>query len=233
MTIINNSFQFIFVHVPKSAGTSVTSVLSQFTRYCDLEIGGTHFGEQIQPAYGQRFGLAKHSTAAELQSIIGAEKWPTYFSFAFVRNPFLRCLSTFHFLRKWDGLNAEFADKIKSFSSFDEYVLSDMWEKSEGPDRIFRPQAYWLRASPQSTEMLVNFIGHVESIDEDITHILETVGLHEEGIQLSSVPKLNQSQESVPNIYWDERVVDKIIKKYKVDFNCFGYSLDPQIIFSV
>ena len=47
MAIINQSKKFIFVHVPKAAGTSVTSAFSKYTSYQDLEIGGAKFGESI------------------------------------------------------------------------------------------------------------------------------------------------------------------------------------------
>ena len=61
MTIINNSYKFIFGHIPKAAGTTITNQLSAYTNYCDLEIGGTCFGEKIQPAYKKRFNISKHS----------------------------------------------------------------------------------------------------------------------------------------------------------------------------
>ena len=48
--IISNSHKFIFVHVMKTAGTSVSAALDPWLRWNDIAIGGTRFGEQIQPA---------------------------------------------------------------------------------------------------------------------------------------------------------------------------------------
>jgi hypothetical protein len=236
MAIINNSFQFIFVHVPKAAGTSVTSVLSPFTNYCDLEIGGTQFGEQIQPAYQRRFGLAKHTSAAKIRNIVGTVVWSKYFTFSFVRNPFARCLSVFHFLRKWEDVPGEIGKAMKAFSSFEEYVLSDIWEETQGPDQIFRPQLYWLGAGPHSTEPIVDFVGRVENIDEDLVTILEAVGLRKKVMQLSAAPKLNQSRLNQSKHLDEtdlanEQVVEKIVRKYRVDFDALGYSLDPSSLF--
>lgn len=39
--IVNHTHKFIFVHVPKSAGTSVTQMFSEYSSYRDLEVGGT------------------------------------------------------------------------------------------------------------------------------------------------------------------------------------------------
>lgn len=224
--IINNSFRFIFVHVPKAAGTSLTSALVPYTNYCDLEIGGTDFGEQIQTAYTRRFGLAKHSTAAKIQGVVGAVTWSKYFSFAFVRNPFTRCLSTFHFLRKWDGAGIEFSSKMKSFKNFEEYVLSDIWLESNGPDEIFRPQIYWLNL-PNKPNVIVDFVGKVEQIDKDMEFIMKVIEHPMLRKGLLSVPQLNTSYQSSLDDIKNEAVIEKIVSKYKIDFETFGYSTDP------
>jgi hypothetical protein len=226
MAIINNSFKFIFVHIPKTAGTSVTSVLSRYTNYCDLEIGGTEFGERIQPAYQRRFGVAKHSTANALRNLVGPVTWSKYFSFAFVRNPFSRCLSTFHFLRKWEGAGEEFAKKMRSFSSFEEYVLSDLWEESNGPDDIFRPQVHWLRARPKAQELLVDSVGFVEKIEEDLARIVNVIDPGRGQLRVSAVPKLNRSGAAPTADIHDDRVLEKIVTHYRDDFDAFAYSTD-------
>jgi len=192
-----------------------------------LEIGGTPFGEQIQPAYKKRFGLTKHSSAADIRALVGAVTWSKYFTFSFVRNPFARCLSTYHFLRKWDGLSAEYAQKMNAFASFDEYALSDIWEESNGPDQIFRPQIHWLRADPMSTNLLVNFVGRVEKIDVDFAYALEVIGTLKGRKSKMQLAKLNQSETFVLSDIKKTAVIEKIVDKYKIDFDSFGYSLDP------
>jgi SAM-dependent methyltransferase len=229
MTIINNSFRFIFVHVPKAAGTSLTEVLNPYTNYCDLEIGGTVFGEKIQPAYRKRFGLAKHSSADAIRSVVGRVVWSKYFSFAFVRNPFARCLSTYHFLREWEGMEAEdavLAAKMKQFNSFEEYVLSDIWLESNGPDEIFLPQACWVR-SPKNNELIVNFVGQIERINEDMAFVMEVIGCLKGTNAFHGIPKFNASTQSMPIEISDQAVIAKIVKKYKDDFDTFGYSRNP------
>jgi SAM-dependent methyltransferase len=229
MAIINNSFRFIFVHVPKAAGTSVTEVLNPYTNYCDLEIGGTVFGEKIQPAYRKRFGLAKHSSADAIRSVVGRVIWSQYFSFAFVRNPFARCLSTYHFLREWEGMEAEdaaFAAKMKQFNSFEEYVLSDIWLESNGPDEIFLPQACWVR-SPKNNELIVDFVGQIERINDDMAFVMEVIGYQKGMNELHGIPKFNASKQSMPIEISDQAVIAKIVKKYKDDFDTFGYSRNP------
>jgi hypothetical protein len=227
MALINNSFQFIFVHIPKAAGTSITSVLSRYTNYCDLEIGGTHFGELIQPAYRRRFGIGKHSTAAELRSVVGTVTWSRYLTFAFVRNPFSRCLSTFHFLRMWEGVEPKLAQRMKGFSSFKEYVLSGIWAETDGPDGIIKPQVHWLRRNAKSSEMLVDYVGRTERIDVDFPKILQLIDPKSRGLKEFRLPILNRSDKSFADELKDDAVAEKIFTTYRADFDAFGYPPDP------
>ncbi len=226
--IINNSHQFIFVHIPKAAGTSVTTVLSQFTNYCDLEIGGTTFGEKIQSAYRERFGIGKHSPAARIKRVTGDVTWSKMFSFSFVRNPFSRCLSTYHFLKKWESPNQKFTEQIRAFTSFDDYVLSDIWDESSGPDDIFRPQCHWLRDENPSGQLIVDFVGKVEQIDADLLHCLNVIGVRKAATAFSMMPKLNTSEPHSLDSLQNKDVVEKIVKKYKVDFEAFSYPVEIQ-----
>lgn len=228
MSIINNSYKFIFVHVPKAAGTSVTNALSVLTNYCDLEIGGTHFGERVQGAYRERFGLAKHSTATEIRNVVGTVLWSRYVTFSFVRNPFTRCLSTYHFLRKWEGGNPELRQQIQSFETFDDYVLSKVWDESNGPDQIFRPQAHWLRSPAGANSLLVNYLGKLETLESDLQTVLHMIDAPKKVIENLKLLHLNKSQEKVELISKNTRVVEKIIKRYAIDFELFKYTTNPE-----
>lgn len=226
MSIINNSYKFIFVHVPKAAGTSVTNALSGLTNYCDLEIGGTHFGERVQGAYRDRFGLGKHSTASEIKAVVGAVTWARYFTFSFVRNPFTRCLSTYHFLRKWEGGNPELRQRIQTFETFDDYVLSNIWEESNGPDQIFRPQTFWLRRQTDMGKTLVDYVGKLENLELDLKGMLQLIEVPKKSIEKLTIQHLNRSQEKSGAVSVNPEVLAKIRLKYVSDFEAFGYAFD-------
>ncbi len=232
MTIINNSYRFVFVHVPKAAGTSVTAALGVLTNYCDQEIGGTVFGEEIQGAYLKRFGLAKHSTAAEIRSLIGAVTWNRYFTFSFVRNPFTRAASTYNFLRKWPGPTNSFIERMRAFQSFDDYVLSDIWDEGHGPDQIFRPQAYWLREAFNS-KLLPSFVGKLETLGEDLRHILDVIDAPTHIKERIQIPHANQSggDGSAQGISERPKVLNRILEKYSIDFDQFDYPRAPPTVF--
>ncbi|MBZ2163619.1 sulfotransferase family 2 domain-containing protein [Alteromonas stellipolaris] len=218
MAIINNTFGFIFIHVPKAAGTSVTNALSEYTNYCDLEIGGTAFGEKVQPLYRNRFGLYKHIPANELKNITGTKDWVKFFTFSIVRHPADRLLSIYNFLKQWEGTPAELKSKLFEFDTFNAFVLSEVWKRRPGPDNIFFPQTYWLT---DKAGLLVNYVGKIEQLDESLNFIKEVIGLKStKNLKLS---KLNESKGEKDFTEISDEAKSLINDYYTKDFEIFDY----------
>lgn len=225
--IVNHSHKFIFVHVPKAAGTSVSELFSKFSAYSDLEVGGTELGEALQHAYKRRFGLTKHSTAEEIRAVVGEAAWRDYYAFAFVRDPYARAQSTFHFMKRWHG-NKEmkqlaFMDEHTDFRSF---VMSDTFAEQKA-HRLLWPQARWLLDA--NGEMMVDFVGRLETLDEDIHSVLSSApGLVAAGAAPEQAPAKNKSASTDAALYellsTDSEVEERIYEAYKDDFEQFGYA---------
>ncbi len=170
MTIINHTYGFVFVHVPKCAGTTVATALSRASAYCDIEIGATPLGQALATHYSARHGMGKHATAGQIRNVLGQATWMRLFSFAFVRDPMARTQSTYRFLkhkfRNWQG-----SEIMDGFATFEEFVRSEFFH-TPGPDNILAPQVRWIGRPP-----LVDFVGRVETLSEDFATVLECVGI--------------------------------------------------------
>ncbi|MEM7268187.1 MAG: sulfotransferase family 2 domain-containing protein [Pseudomonadota bacterium] len=215
--IISNSRRFLFIHVPKAAGTSVTRELSRFTTFRDIEVGGTRFGEKLQDMYAARFDLRKHSTAKIIRAKAGPEVWRGFFVFAFVRNPYARAYSLYRFIQKWrDGPHhAEVASM-----SFEDFATSPAL--AEGRIDIALPQTHWLTDVEGRVMDGIDFVGRLESFDEDMSFILSTI--QRRVCDYRAVERANVSAEPeewraamTPNASAAIRVV------YAEDFRTFGY----------
>ncbi|MCF1457730.1 MAG: sulfotransferase family protein [Shewanella sp.] len=218
MAIINNSKNFIFVHVPKAAGTSVTSALSDYTTYKDLEIGGTIFGEKVQQAYIERFGLAKHSPASNIKDVIGIVEWDKMFSFSIVRNPYTRVISTYKFLIKWSGTPEAIRKEVSEFNDINDYINSGIWDRTPGPDNIFRPQVFWLTDRDDRENLLVKYIGKCEDLDSHLSVIKSRI----EGVDIAATltPKLNSTEG---DLELSKESISRINEFYERDFRLLGY----------
>ena len=214
MAIINHTKKFIFIHIPKTAGTSLAAYFSQFSTYKDVELGGTVFGEIVSPAFFRRYGVRKHSRASEIRDLVGKDFWDNSFKFAFVRNPYKRTFSIFTFLkhkfRDWKG-----NEIMDTFDNFEDFVRSEFfWTK--GPDRLFATQHTWLY---DGDDLIMNFVGKLENINSDVEHISNHLKL--EGKEKLGVK--NKSSSGVDLKKLPEDVLQRIKGRYKKDFELFDY----------
>mgnify|MGYP000600718040 CR=1 FL=1 len=223
MCIINNSRKFIFIHVPKCAGTTLTNYYSKYSTCQDVEIGGSQIGETLQPYFKKRFGITKHSTISELASALGENVLDEYFTFGFVRNPYDRVLSSFTFLRKWEHWQRH-KDLIK-IKDINEYIASDFFQGA-GVDRQNEAQSFWLGDSTAVDATHVNYWGKVEDIERCVAFINKKVGIVERKIAL---PFKNSSrQESISQnveLRLSKDSIKIINERYSSDFDLYGYSM--------
>jgi hypothetical protein len=214
--IINRSHNFIFIHVPKTAGTSVANYLAQFTQVGDVELGGTDMGELVQHLYFKRFGLRKHSTAVEVRNYFGSFGYSSFFRFAFVRNPYARAYSLYRYLATWrTGPNNKAIAKL----SFDQFLKSDYFTKHR--EDLTRPQVHWTH-DPIRQEPAVDYIGRLEALDEAMSMILTII--NRRPTTPGSIERLNATAEAdewVRTLTPNSRATIREI--YSIDFETFGY----------
>jgi hypothetical protein len=226
--IINNTFQFVFVHIPKSAGTTVTSLLSRYSSYCDIELGGTPLGEAIQPHFQKRYGLQKHSTFSEIRTVVGEVMLKRYFSFAFVRNPYSRAYSAYKYLSRArkDNQIASLAD-FDNFEDFGAFVSSSYFQ-SQGYDRMMMPQSIWVARDNRSLDIAVDYIGNVEHLGPSLSEIGALIGGRLERHKIvGPLPVLNKSSEAedpvLAELAHSPSIEETIYRRYEVDFRQFRY----------
>lgn len=80
----------------------------------DLTLGGSPLGEAVNNLYNQQFGLDKHSTLEQIQSVCGADLVEEYFSFALVRDPCARAVSLYNYIASFSQNLAQFYGKTES-----------------------------------------------------------------------------------------------------------------------
>jgi len=239
--IISLNRRFVFVHIHKCAGTSVEMALGKLLRHNDLVIGSTKSGERNQDFFSRTIGLNKHSTAAEARRWMGDDMWGKCFKFAFVRHPVDRLLSLYSYaLRLAEGTPMEPAEqaryaqdgslpdrppyrykavraalKTKNFSEFALHPLT--WQ-----DAGSRPQ--WESVCDADGHLIVDFIGKVESIEQDWARIVTQLAIEAELEVRNASPGRSTKQ-------LNPAALAMVRQRFAKDFELFGYStevLQPQ-----
>lgn len=139
---------FIFIHIGKTAGTSITKII----------------GEPFQ----------KHNTAKEVIKIIGREKWDNNYKFTVVRNPWDKVFSWYKYRTQLNQSNMKtnpisFADWVACTygENKDPYYYYR--------PKIFLPQVEWLKNDNGEIDM--DKIIRFENLKEDFEIVANEVGV--------------------------------------------------------
>jgi hypothetical protein len=220
--IISHSKQFIFIHIYKNAGTSITEILwpharlrekmernDKTRRIIDFvnHIGEMH-GNKWFDGHGNKWlnGVHKHATAREIRSYLGDKLFCHYFTFAFVRNPFDWQVSLYHYIKSSEW-HPEF--HVVRNLTFREFVLREIEKRAPTQSSFVTDKG----------SVIVNFVGKVENIENDLPAVCKRIGL-----AINSIPHLNRSvRESDYMKYYDEDLRTLLLNYCNEDFRNFGY----------
>ena len=81
-----------FVHIPKTAGTSIGAFLSGLSMKAGEEGSNNNYIELKR--------LSKHAKAAEIRKVYGCDYWNKLYTFSFVRNPWELMVSSYFWWRQ-------------------------------------------------------------------------------------------------------------------------------------
>src|SRR5207245_5168864 len=85
--------QFLFVHIPKTAGNSIQSILRDYSEDEIVALRSEQDGIERFGLRNPNYKIKKHSTLAEYRGALGEERFRSLYKFACVRNPWDRMVS--------------------------------------------------------------------------------------------------------------------------------------------
>ena len=100
---------FWFIDIPRTSSSSIRAELG-------MRFGKAHGKMNVMETdYATAQIIPDHTTAKEVQTVIGRPKWDKIFTFTVVRNPWERTFSMYHYRKKRGNIPKEW--------SFRDYVL--------------------------------------------------------------------------------------------------------------
>jgi sulfotransferase famil protein len=200
--MIIHSKKLIFVHIQKTAGSSVRLA----------------FGENLDSP-------EKHFFASELRDLYGTEVWSAYFKFAFVRNPWDRLVSWWsnietnrRIYEKGLPLNKFQLFVLSRASTFEEFLLNCDQEIADHDGRkwIYRNQVDYL--SDENGRSMVDFVGRFENLN---THFM-LASRKAIGRELD-LPRANASVHRHYSEYYTREMAEYVGSRFRRDIEAFGY----------
>ena len=209
------NLRLIFVHIPKTAGTSVQFYFSQMDRMLENQKGQSELGA---PSTNSKVH-SKHLKAQELREYLGEEIWHASYRVSFVRNPWDLMVSSYNWwLQKaptYVHLRSSAAEIVRmgDFGSFmrSRYGLEMINECSGN-------QLDWINDGHGDS---VHYVGQTETFEHDLWRIAEHLELRE--LESVRVPRLNQSRRLDYRSYYTLETAQLVRRRFAREIERFGY----------
>lgn len=186
--MISHERKIILIHIPKTGGTSIENMLDMYGKYRHL------------PYHESRAMYSKY--------------WDKYFKFSFIRNPWDRLVSIYHFYKFGnERINRKIKRNLEP--TFGEFIMGLKNNPNHPLKMLISPQKDWVY-SPNG-ELMVDFLGRFENYENDINKIFEIIG--------GKAP-IRHDRKSVRGNYRDYYTPElvKIVEELcRVDIEFFGY----------
>ncbi|MGR3616833.1 MAG: sulfotransferase family 2 domain-containing protein [Paracoccaceae bacterium] len=212
--ILSSGRSYIFIHIPKTGGTSLALALEARAKADDIMLGDTPKARRRRkrvrdmPSRGR---LWKHSTLADVEGLIPDAEMRGLFAFTLVRNPWDRAVSYYHWLKEqsFDHPSVEFARKV----GFPEFVSDTSVLRSlrESPARSYMSHA-------NGDEQCGAYI-RLEHFHYDAAPLFKHLGF------TLSLNQVNASQRQADyRSYYTDQTAQNIAECCAEDIARFGYS---------
>jgi hypothetical protein len=211
--MIDDKHKFIFVHIPKCAGTSVyKALLSGLDENNDInntKHGGWDAKNKI---------YKQHATALQTKEFY-CSGFYNYFRFTFTRNPWSRAISDYLWMTNTD-VNSSREMRKGTFSEYlnnkNDFNIKNLKNKSfYRYDHILPQTDFILDENGQS---MVNFIGKIENLQQDFNTVCDKIGIPQQ-----ELPHANKTNHKHYTEYYDDETREIVAQKYARDIECFGY----------
>ena len=225
--MISKKFKCIFVHVPKTAGQSIDNF------FLDLHDLSWDDRAQLVLKYNpdrlrgpERLAHLLASEYVEYGYISQAD-FRDYYKFSFVRNPWARLVSEYHYRG------------YRKKMTFKEFVLDGLPKEDIYTDtyRHIIPQYDYLY--DDDANLLVDFVGKFEDLQRDFDKVCNDLGLDSSALpHANASSRVGRGLEGLVNkilarvfgleskhytTYYDEELVDVVRNMYVKDIEAFGY----------
>jgi hypothetical protein len=211
--MLSIEYRFIFIHIPKTAGTSITSILQElparrFVRLQELLL----FPRRVRPWHVRR-----HDTALNIRSKIGDDQFARFFKFAVVRNPWDLMVSSYFWwtqkATRWSVFDED-TRVIAEMNGFCEFARSHY-----GACMIneFRGDMLDL-ITDLNGRVIVDYVARFERLDDDMLEICRRIG-----VPYRPLPRANFTERKPYREYYDEETRNLIGWRFQREIALFGY----------
>ena len=201
------SFQkrFLFVHIPKTAGNSIQSVLRDYSEDELVALRSEQDGVERFGLRNPNYKIKKHSTLAEYRAALGEKAFGNLYKFTCIRNPWDRMISFY----------------------FTPTQRTQTWDRKKFRKIISRtlPVADYLRLNTGRGDPFanVNYIMRFENLADDFRTVCAALD-----ISPGTLPRYNRSNREHYSKYYDEELRELVRTRFAAEIERFSYTFEQR-----
>lgn len=210
--MISHKHKCIFVHIPKTGGTSIEKVI--WPLKSDRVIENLWMGFIKEHYNKYQTGGLQHLTSSQIRNEVGVEVFNSYYKFSVVRNPWEKAISQYIYMKEKRKDLRQFVGMSK-FTSFKSY-LSLISKKTH---------VQWMKQvdfiKRRNGDFLVDNVIKFENLEKETQMVFGILG-----IKNIKLPHANKSNKMHYSSYYDDESIEMIYSLYKEDIETFNYKFD-------
>lgn len=219
--LLNNRYQFLFVHIAKTGGTSVRAALRSL-QWRDPYYLAQWICSRLSGLTGHRIAakLPRHAKIICAQEMLEKAHFDGLFKFAFVRNPWDLQVSSYHHLKRE---RPHLLEGHESFEAFTRYKLDPQRPYQYHLDTAITPLTDYL--IDLRGNLLTDFIGRYEHLQEDWEYICMRLGINP-----PALPHKRQATDRKKDYrsYYTDDLAQLVGDFFRRDVEMLGYRFDPE-----
>jgi Sulfotransferase family len=194
---------FLFVHIPKTAGNSIQTILAPYSEDEIVAVRGHQDGIERFGLRNPNYKLKKHSTLAEYRATLGEEQFRSFYKFTCVRNP-------------WDRMVSYYFTAGRQMVKWDRKAFKKMILKALSA-------ANYLQLEEGEVDPFgnVNRILRFETLGDDFNRLCQELN-----IPSTPLPQYNRSQREHYSNYYDKKLSKLVRKRFAIEIERFGYTFE-------
>jgi hypothetical protein len=217
--LLSPRFNFLYIHIAKTGGTSIRQALSRL-RWRDPWYWPMFVCSRLSHLSGHRIGtkLPRHAKVILAKEMLPREVFDELFKFAFVRNPWDLQVSSFHHIRRE---RPQYLGGHDDFEGFLRWKLEPQRPYQYHLDTSITPQSDYL--IDLHGQVCVDFIGRYERLHDDFADICARIG-----IRPTALPHRRRATDRGRDYrgYYNDETAELVARHFARDIELLGYAFD-------
>jgi hypothetical protein len=197
--------RFLFVHIPKTAGNSIQSVLRGYSEDQLVALRKEQDGIERFGLRNAKYKIKKHSKLNEYRDALGDEQFRDLYKFTCVRNP-------------WDRMVSYYFTPTQNAETWNRKKFREIISKAVSVADYLR-----LHNGEEDAFANVDYIMKFENLVNDFRAVCKAIG-----ISPPTLPRYNRSSREHYSKYYDDELRELVRVQFAPEIKRFSYTFEAQ-----